>query len=286
MRVRFSAARRGFTVNGVLAHGVHATIAKWYGCVRNAPGAAKGEWGDRFNLGRGLSVRTDLAKWLRAGLSNSPAVLAKLRAPARSIAYAIQQRGWRLVSVELPVSCLNTGVATAVDLLVATQPPKNARRGWRPSPTDPVSVCEVKVSGASTWNATIGSELPAGLVSDDAVVATPHRLAMIQLSVTHVLYSSTYQGQLQSSPYLFHVSAINGGVSCTVEALADWARVRVVPNVYWRLKRNHHRLFVAGEERTTLPKVEAGNVHNSSLPPPSSVPSTPPLPVPPSHAPP
>lgn len=238
--VHFNRRRKVFVAHGRTMTGVHATMEAWYGCTRRSTVATPGDWGDRYNLTRGRAVGVDLAKWFRAGCSVTGATFAKMRTAARAVVIAVQQRGWRVVGVEVPVAVPLAGTATGVDLLVATAPPADAPRTWRPGIDDPVAVCEIKLIGTRIWDAPNGWTFPPGIASEGEVPATPHLLAMTQLAITHVLYSNTFPGQKQHTPQLIHLHPITGGITCTIEPLADWARARVVPDAYRRLTVGDH----------------------------------------------
>lgn len=226
--------------------GVHRTIEQWYGCTQRTSGIT-GDWIDRFNLARGSAIAADLSRWMKAGSPLTGSAFSAFKTQTRAIILAVQARGWKIVGVEIPVVCRIARAATAVDLIVATSPPVHAGSKWKPSKTDPVAICEIKLIGDKLWNAPSGPMIPGSICGGTPHPATPRLVAFIQLAFTHVLYSSTYVGQLQHCPVLIHVSPSTQGMSCQIEVMPKWVFMYVIPDIRRRLSSNDHQRANEGE---------------------------------------
>jgi len=238
--VRYDGRRRAFVASGSIMRGAHKTIEMWYGCTHRTS-LQTGDWIDRYNLARGTAISHDLRRWIKAGSPLSGASFTILKTQTRAIIQAIQARSWKIISVETPVVVKHARTATAVDLIVATSPPKDAPKTWKPSQRDPVAVCEIKLVGTRLWDAPSGPFIPASICGGTSIPATPRKVAMIQLALTHVLYSSTFAGQLQSPPVLIHVYPVVRGMVCNMEELRPWVHQFVIPDIRRRLAHNDHQ---------------------------------------------
>lgn len=232
--VRFDNRRHVFVASGKIMRGAHRTIEAWYGCTQRTSDVT-GDWADRYNLSRGSAIAPELRRWLKAGSPTSGPSYDILKLQTRAIIQTVTSRGWKIVGVEVPVVVKHARVATAVDMVVATNPPRPTPKSWKPGLSDPVAVCEIKLVGQRLWTSPSGPTIPGSICGGTQIPATPRDVAMIQLALTHVLYSSTFTGQMQSAPLLVHVYPITRGMVCQVETLCSWATIHTIPDIRNRL---------------------------------------------------